>query len=595
MTKVRRCDPKNGLARGSDQRSNHARRLDTFLGCAAFVLSFSAVAGAQEIVLVRAGEPEAAITLAPGATAAEQRGAQELRDHLEVMSGVELGAVAPAGGGELRLAYDASLGPEEYRLKTEGRRLSITGGRPRGVLYGCTALLERLGVRWFTRTVTVVPKRQTVTLPPLDERGAPAFENRHIMMTEADDPQWAARNRLNGASKKLDLSYGGSLLIHPFVHSLDAIVPGELAAEHPDYFPMIDGKRFVATDAKHTWAGVQRCLTNPDVVKLSVKKVREWIREVPEAAVISVSQNDGDGWCECPSCRKVVDKYGARSGLLIAFVNEVAAAIEMEHPDKIIDTLAYGETEAPPKGISPRKNVRVRLCPIDVCHAHPLERCAAPASVDFLARLTGWDSLTDSLAMWHYNCFTNFLMPTHDFAGFPADLRLYRKHGVRSVFMQGTFVPGGGASDAELRVWVQARLLWNPDLDADSLVTEWMKGVYGAAWKPMRAWFDRQYGEALAESRHLYLQDAPTIFPEDLVAVGDELFDRAEKLADSAAARDAVAKARLPLRYVKLDRAKVPGSELDRFLAEAHRFGLTHIAEGQTIEEWETELRKRGK
>jgi len=561
----------------------------------AFVLFFSAVASAQGVVLVREGKAEAAIVLAEGATAAEERGARDLRDHLKEMSGAELGADVPVGGVEVRIAYDASLGPEEYRLKTEDRRLSITGGRPRGVLYGCSALLERLGVRWFTPTVAVVPKHATVSLPPLDERGTPAFESRHIMMTEADDPQWAARNRLNGASKKLDPSYGGSLLIHPFVHSLDAIVPGDLAAEHPEYFPLIDGKRFVATDAKHTWAGVQRCLTNPEVVQLAVAKVGEWIRDVPDAAVISVSQNDGDGWCECPSCRKVVDKYGARSGVLIAFVNEVAAAIEKEHPDKTIDTLAYGETEAPPKGISPRKNVRVRLCPIYVCHAHPLERCASRPSVDFLARLQGWDSLTDNLAMWHYNCFSNFLMPTHDFAGFPADLRLYRKHGVCSVFMQGTFVPGGGGSDAELRAWVQARLLWNPELDTDALVTEWMKGVYGAAWEPMRSWFDRQQAEALGVSRHLYLQDSQAAFPKDLVAAGDEHFDMAEKLADSASARDAVKKARLSLRYIKLDRAKIPGPELERFLADARRLGLTQVAEGRTLQAWEDELRKRGK
>ena len=161
--------------------------------------------------------------------------------------------------------------------------------------------------------------------------------------------------------------------------------------------------------------------------------------------------------------------------------------------------------------------------------------------------------------------------------------------------MQGTFVLGGGASDAELRAWVQARLLWNPELDAAALVTEWMKGVYGAAWQPMRAWFDRQQSEALGTSRHLYLQDAPKVFPEGLVEVGDELFDKAEELADSASARDAVAKARLALRYVKLDRTKEPGAELDRFLAEARRFGLTQVAEGRTLEEWEGELRKREK
>jgi len=37
--------------------------------------------------------------------------------------------------------------------------------------------------------------------------------------------------------------------------------------------------------------------------------------------------------------------------VLIAFVNEVAAAVEKDYPDKLIDAIAYGETEAPPKGM----------------------------------------------------------------------------------------------------------------------------------------------------------------------------------------------------------------------------------------------------
>jgi hypothetical protein len=37
-------------------------------------------------------------------------------------------------------------------------------------------------------------------------------------------------------------------------------------------------------------------------------------------------------------------------------------------------------------------------------------------------------------------------------------------------FMQATFVRGGGGSDAELRARVQAKLLWNPELDASALV-----------------------------------------------------------------------------------------------------------------------------
>jgi hypothetical protein len=552
----------------------------------------------EDLTLVREGRALAIVTVEKEATAAEQRGARELRDHLEQLSGARLEIAGDATEKvEIRVAFDAKLGPEEYRLKTGTRQVLVTGGRPRGVLYGCYELLERLGLRWYTPTATSIPKRATVTVPPLDERGAPVFENRHVMSTESDDPDWAARSRLNGASKRLDASYGGSFLYHPFVHSLNEVVPGTLRKQHPEYFPLIDGERFIATDAKHTFEGVQRCLTNPDVVRLAVAKVRQWIKEVPNARIISVSQNDGDGWCECDDCRKIVDNHGARSGVLLAFVNEVAAAIAKDHPEKLIDTIAYGETEAPPKGVSPRDNVSVRLCPIHVCHAHPLEICESPESRAFLGRLKGWAAITQNLAVWHYACPAHFLMPFPDFTSFPADLRLYRKHGATNIFVQGTFVPGGGQADAELRAWVVSRLLWNPDADADALVTEWMKGVYGPAWEPMRTWFDRLHREAADAKRHLYLQDNPfhSILTDELRAAGDDLFERAAKIADTDSRRNAVAKARLSLSYVKLQRAKVPGSDLEEFLALAKRFGLTHAAEGRPLEDWAGELRKRGK
>ena len=67
---------------------------------------------------------------------AEERGARELRDHVKEMSGSELEIVEAKKAdsrAEIRLVHDAALGPEEYRLKTDGRNLLIAGGRPRGV------------------------------------------------------------------------------------------------------------------------------------------------------------------------------------------------------------------------------------------------------------------------------------------------------------------------------------------------------------------------------------------------------------------------------------------------------------------------------
>ena len=273
----------------------------------------------------------------------------------------------------------------------------------------------------------------------------------------------------------------------------------------------------------------------------------------------------------------------------------MAEAIEKEHPDKLIDTLAYQFTEAPPKGIVPRKNVRVRLCPIAVCEAHPYEKCSAPPTVAFVKNLAEWSKITDTLYIWHYNTdFANYLMPFPDFDEFPADIRLYQRSGVKGIFFQGAYAPGGGGSDAELRSYVMAKLLWDPKLDSDALVNEWMAGVYGPAAKPMRAWFDLLHEKARDPNHHFFIFDPPTVayLSDDVLSAGQKFFDeaRAAAAADPVAA-DYVGRASLWLRYVLLVRHPTDGEELKQFLADLKKAGTKNVSEGQSVEEWEKAYR----
>ncbi len=88
----------------------------------------------------------------------------------------------------------------------------------------------------------------------------------------------------------------------------------------------------------------------------------------------------------------------------------------------LLASLAYWFTEVPPHDIVPRKNVRVRLCPIRCCEAHPYETCSSDANKAFLAHLKAWGAMTDTLYIWHYNTdFAHYLMPFPDFAEFPAE------------------------------------------------------------------------------------------------------------------------------------------------------------------------------
>lgn len=549
------------------------------------------------------GRGALAIVVRADAAEPEKLGARELAEHLERMTGVRPPVVVEAEPlperalivgpcrclAALGVALDPELlGEEGFVLKSVGERLVAAGPGRRGTLYACVTLLERLGVRWFTPTVTRVPRRETLELPRLDEVGLPDFEYREPYFAEAFDRGFAFHNKINGFAARLDAETGGKVVYRPFVHSFDELVPRSLFDAHPDYFPQIGGKR---TDGY-----VQRCLTNPDVLKLATATVLRWIDESPDARLVSVSQNDTYNTCECAECLTKVSKYGAQSGLYLWFVNQIADVVAERHPGVLIDTLAYQFTEPPPRGIAPRRNVRVRLCPIACCASHPYESCDAPPTVAFLTHLRLWAGLTDSLYVWHYNTdFAHYLMPFPDFEEFPAELRLYRQSGVKGVFFEGDYASGGGGSDAELRSWVMARLLWDVHADAGALVNEWMEGVYGRAAKPMREWFDLLQASVRAPERHLFVYDPPEkLFTPELLAAGERLFDAATGAArDDPVASAAVEKARLGLRYVRIVMDPASNADFDAFVADLRRLGVTQVAEGKSADAFEADWRRR--
>ena len=555
------------------------------------------VALAEQATLIGDGRSDYSIVIAAQAMPANVRAAHELQSHLKQMSGVELPIVddskpqparailvGPSKFVDAKLLDKEKLGNDGFVIKSDGPNVIIAGPGPRGSMYGVSEFLEELGVRWFTQTVTVVPKRATVTVDALDVTQVPAFEYREPYFTEAFDKDWAARNRVIGASEHLDASTGGTISYADFVHTLDHLVPQNLYAKHPEYFPMVGGKRINGY--------VQRCLSNPDVLKLAIAGVEKAFKEHPDAVITSVSQNDTDKWCECDKCKALAAKYGGQSGVYIWFVNQVADQIEKDlGPDKLIDTLAYQFTEPAPKNISPRKNVRVRICPINVCQGHPYESDDYPASKAFMQRLSAWGKLTDTMYIWAYcTDFAHYLLPFPDFDGFPSDIRMFKKNGVRGVFYEGAYAGGGGGSDAELRSYVMAKLLWNPDLDSENLINEWMDGVYGKAAKPMRAWFDLLHQQVREKKIHFtcYPDVNVAYLTDDVMKKGDALFDEAEKLASGdETASKYVAKSRLWLRYPEVMRHKASPAEVKKFADDCRKFGITAISEGQALDAWE--------
>ena len=564
----------------------------------------------EAVVLARNGASDYVILIPESAGPPIRYAARELQKYLEQISGAKLPiaeGTAPRGkpvvivGEHPRLNRLGvkrtlkSLGPEGFIIRTSGRNLILCGGGPRGTVYSVYTFLEEvLGCRWFAPGVDYVPKKSEIVLQKLNIQQKPAFEYREPFFTEAFDRDWAVKLKMNGNSQRLDEETGGHVVYGPFVHTFYSLIPPqEFFKDHPEYFSLINGKR--------QFEGGQLCLTNPDVLRICTERVLKWMEEMPQATIFSASQNDWYGACQCDKCQAVVKEEGAESGLMLRFVNAIAEVTSKKYPDKLIDTLAYQYTEKPPLKARPHPNVRVRMCPIGACQAHPYEKC--PENATIVENLKAWSKITNQLYIWHYNTnFAHYLLPFPDFDELAADIDMYHRHGVKGMFMQGAYAPGGGGEFAIMRSYMMAKLLWNPKADAHAILDEFMQGYYGKAAPAIKRYFDRLHRKVREENIHFRIFDPPTVgyLTPDVIEASDRDFDEAERLAaDDPVILDRVQQARLSLDYVHLTRddPKTHKQELlallDRFEKRLEKYGITQISEWRPKEEDLKRLRER--
>ena len=563
---------------------------------------------ADRLTIVRNGRSAYTIAVEPGASAPIRHGATELQRYIREMSGAELPIVEQTAGARNRAArciaiVDSDgrsergegkrLAPEEYQVRTIGERVEIAGDGRRGALYGCYHFLEDvLGVRWFTPRVTKVPKQRTVTIPSLNVSELPAYEYRDPRFAEACDRDWAVRNRVNGTSQSLDASVGGKVAYGRWAHTFAELVPAErYYRAHPEYFALVDGLRREVPG--------QLCLTNPDVQRTAIETVRTWVQEQPGALYFSVSQPEASVPCQCEQCRAVEAEEGAASGVVLRFVNLIAGNIARDHPNVLIDTLAYQWSEGPPKRTRPRANVRVRFVPTTACVAHPLNGC--DRNRGSLANLKGWSQLTDRLQTWHRAANTaNWLQPLPNLDAIAADMRLFRDSRVVGILYQGGEGQDGGSDMAALKAYVIAKLMWNPNRPATPIIQEFLDGVYGKAAPFVRRWIDLTCRDVRQDGVHAFLTDGSgaAYLGADLVEEGTRLFDDAAKaVSGDRVAREEVERARIGLDYVRVmcagaryaireDRYELADAagwqDATRRLVEAmHRFNIqrTHAGE----------------
>lgn len=560
------------------------------------------------LTLAEGGRARLPIVVSATASPPERHAAEELARFLHAISGAEFPILSPnadRNGPSIAVGADAALavglapyefeglGEEGIRIRTLGsEHLVLTGAphAPRGTLYAVYSFLEDvLGCRWWSSKASTIPRRETLAIPPLDVRYVPPLEYRESFWYDAFDGDWAVRNKSNGHSVRTDAARGGHHVYKGFVHTFYPLVPPERHfAEHPEWYSEINGER--------TYERAQLCLTNEELLQFVIERVKEWIRESPEATIVSVSQNDWHGYCTCERCRAVDEEEGSHAGTLLRFVNAVAEAIEEEFPHVAIDTLAYQYTRKPPQKVRPRHNVIVRLCSIECNFLEPLTH---ESNRSFREDIEGWSKICNRLYIWDYTTnFRNYVLPHPNYYVLGENIRFFVRHGVKGIFEQGAY-QSYGSEMAELRAWVLAKLLWRPELDDRELIAEFLEGYYGPAAPHIEAYMKRVYRSA--KERGIYLRcfvphDAPFLTADLLLELTRHLEAAEQAVWNDPERRPRVQVAKLAVWYPILLRWEevrqraaqtgqgwlLPEDRIAAFEAFARIYqehGMTHLAE----------------
>jgi hypothetical protein len=162
------------------------------------------------------------------------------------------------------------------------------------------------------------------------------------------------------------------------------------------------------------------------------------------------------------------------------------------------------------------------------------------------------------------------IAPFPNFHVLQPNIQLFKKFKVNGIFEQGCH--GTYSENQELRQYVLAKLIWNPNLNLDSLMFDFFRGYYGNAGNWIKKYNTEMEKAQVASGKPLWIYGAPaqetaSFLSPDLVKKYDTYFDEAEySVTLDPEGLTRVKKARLPLRYAKIEIARKNITGPDGFL-----------------------------
>lgn len=428
-----------------------------------------------------------------GLIPAEKNAMEELTVYLKKI----FGNPTDKGNKYIILRYDSNMGKEEFKLSEDkAGNVIITGGRPRGVMYGAYYFLDRkLGVKWFTPDAEYVPAAKQITIKELNHHGVPKFKARILSAEQhgkysENGTRWLARNLANcswGNVFKVYEKYGDELIFSPPAkcHALFQIItPVKYFKTNPEFWALQNGKR---THRDKRGLTADYCLTNEKLAETTADECRKLLKKNPNVQYISIQEGDHTkGYCDCTPCKNLVKSCGNReSARWVFFANRVGKLLKNEFPNVKFLIFAYDASRQPPENIKADDNVCVQVCAWQnrrgVPYAHPKNILGNA----LISHIKAWKKICKNIIFWDYTyTFGDRMIQSPDLLLNIDNFRTFLELGIEGIYPENG-PPQDNSFGIPFKPWFLARILWDPYEcgDGEALEKVFCENYYGKGGK----------------------------------------------------------------------------------------------------------------
>lgn len=276
----------------------------------------------------------------------------------------------------------------------------------------------------------------------------------------------------------------------------------------------------------HLYKNNQICYTSEEALQVFCERLFSLLDRNKQIDRMNLGVNDFPTSCDCDTCKAQTAKYNG-GGVLIRFCNEVAKYVENKFIEQgsdrkveLVPLIYYNYITPPVKEgadgtlvpiddtVIPKSDGQVTIglmyTPILSCYQHSY---ANPCDTNITNRddILGWKVFTDTFYMYSYGAnFPGKHTYFDNMEYLDEQFKWYHENGIRFTFL---YEQGYGADLGvldPLKMYVRARLGWNPLLNLDELIKDFCENYYGDGGE----WVEKYYRATQEHFEWIYNEKA---------------------------------------------------------------------------------------